>query len=155
MLKKFRLLLCFWCVLLLGGLLTLVAWPSLPVQAQEGLPPRETPAPQPPADDDDDDDSGASVGAYIELHVALVSPDAWSVVQWEDSAGNWHNVEGWQGELGLDGFERWWVAAKDFNTGPFRWLVTQSQAGPELGVSQPFNLPGGGNQVIRVTVTLD
>jgi len=74
------------------------------------------------------------------------------VVQWQDAAGNWHNVEGWQRGLGVGGFERWWVAAKDFNSGPFRWVVTQGPGGPELGVSQPFNLPGGGNQVLRVEV---
>jgi hypothetical protein len=44
------------------------------------------------------------------------------------------------------------VAAKDFNTGPFRWLVTQGPGGPEVGASQPFNLPGGANQVVRVEV---
>jgi hypothetical protein len=42
------------------------------------------------------------------------------------------------------------VAAKDFNTGLFRWLVTQGQNGAELGLNRPFNLPAGGNQVVRV-----
>lgn len=151
MIRKYRLLFCLGIFLLILELLATV-WPLATVQAQGGLPPRETPAPQPPVDDDD---RGASVGAYIELHVAPVPPGAWSVVQWQDNAGGWHDVEGWQGELGLDGFERWWVAAKDFNNGPFRWQVTQGQGGAELGVSQSFNMPAGGNQVVRVGVTLD
>ena len=95
------------------------------------------------------------MGAYIELRVAPVPPGAWSVVQWQDWAGGWHDVEGWQGEVGPDGFERWWVAAKDFNTGPFRWQVTQGRGGAELGLSRPFILPAGGNQVVRVDVTPD
>ena len=154
MLKKYRLLLCFGLILLSLSLLMLAVWPVSPVWAEGGLPPRERPPAGQP-DDEGDSDRGAPLGAYLELQVAPVPPGAWSVVQWADSAGNWHNVEGWQRELGLDGFERWWVAAKDFNTGPFRWLVTQGAGGPELGVSQPFYLPGGGNQVVRVGVTVD
>lgn len=152
MVRKYRLLFCLSIFLLILGGLAGTVWPVSTVQAEGGLPPRERPVPLRPADDDDDD---APVGAYIELHVSPVPPGARSVVQWQDYAGNWHNVEGWQGELGPDAFERWWVAAKDFNTGPFRWQVTQGHAGSGLGVSQPFNLPAGGNQVVRVEVSLD
>ena len=124
-------------------------WPSL-IEAQSTLPPRETPVPQPPKDKKRE--SNKPLGATIELQAQPVPADAWSVVQWQDRSGNWHDVDGWKRALGVTGFERWWVAAKDFNTGPFRWLVTQGPGGPEVGASQPFNLPGGANQVVRVEV---
>jgi hypothetical protein len=126
-------------------------WPAL-VEAQSTLPPRDS-TPAPPSDNDDKD-SDKPLGAHLDLQVQPVPPGAWSMVQWQDTAGNWHNVAGWQRDLGIDGFGRWWVAAKDFNSGPFRWVVTQGLGGPELGVSQSFNLPAGVNQALRVEVAL-
>jgi hypothetical protein len=77
---------------------------------------------------------------------------AWRVVQWQDSAGDWQDVAGWQGPLPQNA--RWWVHEKDFGRGPFRWAITQGQGGLVLGVSQAFNLPGGANQTVQVTVSL-
>ena len=48
------------------------------------------------------------VGAYIEmLPSAAMTADSWSVVQWQDSSGGWHDVEGWQTSTADGG--RWWV----------------------------------------------
>jgi hypothetical protein len=66
--------------------------------------------------------------------------------RWQDTSGNWHYVEDWQEVLGLEGFERWWVAAKDFKTGLVRWLVTQGPTGPD---SQNLQIQPG-CQVVRV-----
>jgi hypothetical protein len=88
------------------------------------------------------------------------------VVQWQDKAGGWHDVEGWQGTLepdgspapqggtgaGRDGSKRWWVAAKDFGTGPFRWIVTQGKNGRPLAASAWFNLPSVANETVRIEV---
>jgi len=144
-------------------------------QAAEGLPDRNPPAPQ----DAGGDDSGP-IGTYIEL-VAPAHAGAWSVVQWQDSAGNWHDVEGWRGTLDNRGVRRWWVAAKDFGTGPFRWVVEGAGAVPAAGLwatdeasvaaewntgddsgslfSQPeetdsslFNLPGGAAEPLMVVL---
>jgi hypothetical protein len=45
------------------------------------------------------------------------------------------------------------VHEKDFGDGPFRWVVTQGKDGPVLGASRAFNLPGGANETVRVTVS--
>lgn len=135
--------------LMVAGLLALNLWPVW-VQAGPSLPPRDPPGPQEDRDDDDDDGRAEPVGAYIELQTQIAPAGAWSVVQWQDSAGGWHDVEGWRGPLADN--RRWWVAAKDFKTGPFRWAVTQGQAGSPLGVSAPFNLPSGANEVVQVVL---
>ena len=92
--------------------------------------------------------------AYIELHVQSASSGVWSVVEWQDSDGNWHDVEGWRSSLPEDGIQRWVVEAKDFNTGPFRWVVRQGQSGVAAGMSHSFNLPAGANETVQVMVTL-
>lgn len=135
-------------LLLLAGLLGLALGSEL-VQAGPTLPPRDTPKPGPQGGDDKDSDK--PVGAYIELQTQLGAAGGWSVVQWQDSAGNWRDVEGWRGPL-AEGNRRWWVAAKDFGSGPFRWAITQGPGGSLLGVSAPFKLPGEANQTLVVPV---
>lgn len=136
-------------LLLLVSLLGLVLGPKLAL-AGSTLPPRDTPGPR-GGDDDGDSGSNKPVGAYIELQTQLAAAGGWSVVQWQDSAGNWRDVEGWRGPL-AEGNRRWWVAAKDFGSGPFRWAITQGPGGPLLGVSTLFNLPGQANQTLLVPV---
>jgi len=82
------------------------------------------------------------------LQVTGALADAWSVVQWQDFAGGWHDVEGWRGSLGQAGTRRWWVAPSDFGTGPFRWVVTQGPGGAILWSSEPFSLPSVENGVV-------
>ncbi|GAB4450179.1 MAG: hypothetical protein Kow0031_32630 [Anaerolineae bacterium] len=122
-----------WSLLFLALLLLLS--PAHVIQAAGGLPDRDPP----PAGSDGrrDSDDSTPPGAQIEL--AAWPPGEPSVVQWQDSSGGWHDVEGWRGELGSDGTIRWWVAAKDCGSGPFRWVVGNS-ATPSL-TSEPFNLP--------------
>ena len=130
-------------VLMLGTAVTLAGLPT-PAQAGSSLPPRKptsTPGP-----DKEDKSNHSPVGAYIELQAPGGS---WAAVQWQDSAGNWHEVEGWRGSLPASA--RWWVAAKDFGKGPFRWAVTQEPGGRVLGLSAPFYLPGAANETLGVT----
>jgi len=136
-----------------------LAHPLLLTQAGPTLPPLDppTPTPGPPSgggdeDTSDDDDDPGPLHAHIELQAQSVPAGAWSVVQWQDTAGNWHDVEGWRSALPDTGFQRWAVEAKDFNTGPFRWLVRQGQMGETSGVSSSFDLPAGANETIRVVV---
>jgi hypothetical protein len=119
---------------------------TAPAQADNPLPPRETPTPVPA--DRHKSSRSKPVGAYIELVAPGAPAGAWATVQWQDSAGGWQDVTGWQGPAANS---RWWVAAKDFGTGPFRWRVAQGPGGVEWGVSGPFHLPAGGNQILRVT----
>ena len=140
-------------LLSLIGLTTHLIWPPLEMQADSPLPPREPQPTSPPNDDDDDDDGPSSpVGAYIVLQVEAVPAQAWGQVQWLGGDGNWHDVEGWQG--GLPSNSRWWVAARDFNKGPFRWAVLNGPGGELLGSSFPFTLPNQANETRLVSVSL-
>jgi hypothetical protein len=122
------------------GLLVLgLALTAAPALANGELPNRNPP---PPTDNGGRDDSGP-LGASIEL--MAWPPGGMSVVQWQDVNGNWHDVEGWRGALDSGGRIRWWVAAKDFGTGPFRWVAGES-------VSEPFNLPGGAAAPLQVSL---
>jgi hypothetical protein len=136
---------------LAAALALLLTWP-LASQAGNGLPPRQPPTPTPSQDKDDDDDDGSPPGAYIELAVTSPQAGLWSGVQWQDSRGGWHEVEGWQGSLSSGGSRRWWVAAKDFGTGPFRWLVRSRAGGPVVGASADFYLPQAVGETVRVAV---
>jgi hypothetical protein len=122
-----------------------------PVQTG-ALPPRPEDVPSVVAGDGDDE-GDQPVGAHIVLKAPLAPVGAWTVVQWQDSAGDWHDVEGWRGTLDASGYRRWWVDAKDFGTGPFRWVVSQGADGPVLSLSPPFNLPSEAGQVLPMTVS--
>ncbi len=113
---------------------------SMPVQAE--LPPRPTPTPVPVPT------SAAPRGATIVLQTQV---GAWSVVQWQDVNGDWHDVDGWRGAV-TDGTVVWWVAQKDFGTGPFRWVAYQSDGGAVMAASAPFTLPDAVNQRLLVTL---
>jgi hypothetical protein len=128
--------------LIIGLLLVGLGLVAAPVLAAGGLPDRNPP----PANKSNNDDSGSGgpAGAAIEL-VAPAHPGAWSVVQWQDINGNWQDVDGWRGSLNEAGSRRWWVAAKDLGTGPFRWVVGEA-------VSEPFNLPVVGAETRVITL---
>jgi hypothetical protein len=94
--------------------------------------------------------------------ISLIAPgapqDAWSSVQWQDRAGTWHNVEGWQAMLdrspgSSQGFKQWGVNPEDYGRGPFRWVVTTSQGGSVWATSPSFFLPDGDGTVLSLTVT--
>ena len=136
--------------------LLMVAWgASLTLAAPPALPPRPTPgAPTPismPA-------STSPGWAVIELHVQAARPELWTVVQWQDALGGWHDVEGWRGTLddisGGVGKKMWWVARPNFGTGPFRWVIYQNQGGKLLAASEAFRLPSSENSAVVVQVSL-
>lgn len=140
-------------------IVVLLSWPLSFARADEGgpqLPPRHPPPATPgPGNDDGDHGHNPPPGAYIELQTQAAPPEAWTKVQWQDQAGDWHEVEGWQGTLESGGNKRWWVAAKDFGRGPFRWVVMAGKGGQLLAFSAPFNLPGGSYEIVQVKVVLD
>ena len=91
------------------------------------------------------------VGAHLLLSGSDMPAGSWAVVQWQDSAGGWHDVEGWRGDIHSS--QHWWVAARDFGKGPLRWAVTDGPDGQVLGASQTFQLPDTANQTLVVTVS--
>jgi hypothetical protein len=139
------------CVfLILAGALWLIGLP-LSAQAGPGLPSRETPVPTRPPDGDRHD--GPS-GAHIVLHVPSAPAGVWTVIQWQDNAGGWHDVDGWQGTLDTGDQKMWWLAPNLFGKGPFRWLVYQGDRARLLATSASFYLPGSVNEERQVEVSL-
>ena len=133
-----------------GRLLILIALFSLlfiPMTALADLPPRPIPATTSTSGDDKDDDKDDTPpGAQITLSGGVSG--GWAVVQWLGSDGNWHDVEGWRASYG--GSLTWYVAGKDFGTGPFRWAVYDQPGGTIISQSESFNLPSEANQVLQV-----
>jgi len=125
--------------------------------AAQGLPPRPTLTPQPTPTAAS---SAQTEGALIELYVPTRQMTLWTVVEWQDSLGGWHTVEGWQGILdeinSADmGRKVWWVSRAEMGKGPFRWQVYQSQNGPLLVTSRLFDLPHYNGEIVRIQVTLE
>jgi hypothetical protein len=145
--------------------LAVVVLPTLPrAEAQAEWPPRpETPTPTLPATPDpaDPDGSTGAQGGKLALHIEFSSQwpwerapwqDLWTVVQWQDPQGAWHDVVGWRGELDrvvlgdggrVVGRKVWWVQQRDAGKGPFRWLVYRGEGDLLLARSETFHLPPG------------
>jgi hypothetical protein len=112
-------------------------------------------------------------GAIVALHLLFPVDwpwdsahwqDLWTVVQWQDNQGAWHDVTGWYANLDrvmvdefgtVVGEKNWWVAAGDLGTGPFRWLVYDKQEGDLLASSEPFDLPAQPGQRVLIEVLLE
>jgi len=112
--------------------------------SQADLPPRPTPTAVPMP-------SSTPQGARIVLQTLQTQAEMWTVVQWQDINGDWHNVDGWRGSS-VDGSVQWWVAQKDFGTGPFRWAVYSSEEGELSAASETFHMPTDANQTLVITV---
>lgn len=102
-------------------------------------------------------------GALIWLRVqsettAPLPVTLWTVVQWQDAQGDWHDVEGWRGTLDEvaknEGRKVWWLPVDLFGAGPFRWVVYAPHGGTMLATSPAFYLPTATGQRTMVTVTL-
>lgn len=126
--------------------------PAKPAQALPPRPNTPTPTALPLPTPKETPDEDWLTGAYIRLQTGTTVGGAslWCVVQWQDNAGNWRDVEGWSGYT-EDGGKRWWVAPKDFGRGPFRWAV-YGGGGAVLGTSDVFSLPAAAGQETVVIV---
>lgn len=132
----------YW-LLFIGFVCTILGVISLASQVQAVLPPRpiKTPiseeqksTPEPPA------------GTLL-LNTQPPKDGLWSVVQWQDAKGNWHDVEGWRGTVS-NGKTIWWVEQDNWGNELFRWVVLQEQGGETRGISQPFALPNSGKTLV-------
>lgn len=122
-----------------------------PIQAQGDPLPTATPLGTPPPTAVP---SPLPVGGTLILQAYHAPASSWTVVQWQDANGGWHDVTSWQSQL-TNGYVGWWVAPEDFGTGPFRWLLLDSPDGNPLGTSKSFHLPGYANNVILIELELD
>jgi hypothetical protein len=85
--------------------------------------------------------SAKEIGAGLELRTS----GSYACVQWLDGLGNWHDVEGWCGQIEKEPVT-WYVAPRDMGTGPFRWLV-------DGRASEPFMLPSQHGERVVVSVS--
>jgi hypothetical protein len=164
--------LSFAWLLLAGGIAcallviaTLPAWVQAEGYDLPPRPPTATPTPSPPEKPGNGARSSEQAGAWIELHCQLPAespsldwPELWTAVQWQDTGGRWHDVEGWQGTLdkvanGV-GSKVWWVAERDLGTAPFRWTVRHGYGGDPLAESESFYLPGTAGETMQIEVLL-
>jgi hypothetical protein len=149
-------------VSLICTLLIVASFPSLTQAAPPALPPRPpnlpprpmTPPPLPPSPSKSGAGSESPDGGHIELRVQSTQAGLWTIVQWQDGLGDWHDIEGWQGMLDEGHKKVWWVAPKDFGTGPFRWMVYQGQRGKELAQSELFYLPSSAGETVKIEASL-
>jgi hypothetical protein len=97
---------------------------------------------------------GGPVGGFIELDIQAVElHQFWTIIQWQDRLGGWHDVDGWQGRP--DGHRVvWWVAPSDLGQGPFRWLVYAGRGGALLTVSETFDLPRQAGERVEIQVSI-
>ena len=113
------------------------------------LPPRPEPTDTPQPQESPD-------GALIELNYdgVYVGPQGvWTIVEWQDTnTKKWHDVEGWQGTVELDGTQKWWVSPADLGKGPFRWVIYDEKGGEALQISDEFNLPA--SETLKTVVTV-
>jgi len=152
-----------------GGGILMGAMSPLKTQAQPPLPPRPTarPIPTPTPGAGPVPGSPSSSGGLVTLSVQADTDmvreighwrSIWTVVQWQDGLRNWHDVDGWQGDLdafdGSVGWKTWWVAKEDLGTGPFRWALYHGHGGELLTYSEPFYLPSRSGQVVVVDASL-
>ncbi len=141
--QKYRIFLIF-PILLVPFLLAFTAADSITA----ALPPRPTVEPT----------KTKQPGAYIQLQLsgAVVGTEGvWTIVQWVDNFGEWHDVTGWQGTVELDNTQTWWVAPDDMGSGPFRWRVLSSPTGSVLATSDEFMLPDQTRVVQAVPVVVE
>jgi len=165
--------------MLLLTVVVLLHWnrPPLTLAAPPALPERPTPIPtatpfqqptptstfNPPSTSSKT--GAAKNGAYIALRVGTGTvqqparvgaqdfTSLWTIIQWQDTSGDWHDVEGWQGSLEQHTTKIWWLPDYLFGAGPFRWRVTRERGGVVLGTSEPFTLPQTANKTLWVDVT--
>jgi hypothetical protein len=139
-----RMSLVLWLVVPFIAILVLLALPvTIGAYSVADLPPREeTPTP-----------NHLPAGAHIDLAVTGAPIDAWTIVQWQDGNGAWHNVEGWRAALVGD-YQEWWLGRNDYGTGPFRWCVLATPMGSIVASSDPFYLPARSGEWTHVTLTV-
>lgn len=122
------------------------------------LPPRPTPTPV-----QESDPSAGPVGhdgGFAMLRLDMMDDynmdqELWTVIQWQDPEGVWHDTNGWQGNFDQYAHVDWHVASEHFGDAPFRWLVYADESrGEMLRMSEEFTLPEGELRRVVVPITV-
>jgi LysM repeat protein len=126
--------------LCLGAMLAMApgqsAQASSPFQVERATPTDELTPGTPP------ETSGSPSAGTIQLFTNGAPASAWTSVEWKDTQGLWHAVNGWQGGLDAAGQRLWWVDQADLGTtGVYRWVVYEEMGGLVWATSATFRLP--------------
>lgn len=113
--------------------------------ALPSLPPRPTPETEIVGD-------AGETGGFIEVVIPDAPDGAWTVVEWQDGEGAWHEVTGWREGLDDVDSKRWWVAPDVFGTGPYRWMIYDGPNGVLLAESATFDMPAQAGELVRSVV---
>lgn len=130
----------------------MVSFPAGSQAKSDDLPDRNTATAAAHGGDGKEDSPDKPAAASIELYAPGIAAGVWTVVQWQDSDGFWHDIDGWRGQVAPGGRIHWDVAEKDFGTGPFRWEVFAAGEGQPPLISDPFNLPAHSGDTLLVIV---
>ena len=163
--KWVPLLVLNFCILAAVSWLAAGATPAQQSATPTPPPPTWTPGPAPTKTPEgaplpEPEPGGGALKLQVRFSPATLKhwQEAWTVVQWQDARGDWHDVEGWRGTLdeivSAEGRKIWWVYRQDLGKGPFRWLVYDRVGGQSRVASQPFNLPSVSGQTMKVQVEL-
>lgn len=150
---KYFVKICFLLFLLIGNgaSASINAYADSPERPKPGLPER----PSPPTSGQAEEPSGNEVGGHIELSLDSFNIRYWTEVEWQDSAGQWHIVDGWRGCSTNQGFTRWFVETTDFGKGPFRWQVYNLSDKGLVASSRDFYLPRKQFETVMVEIDED
>jgi len=145
-----------WQIVTIGSLSLAVALSLLTPRPAAAMPPRP---PRPPRTTAVPAPHRTLIALVVTLADAppVVWSELWTVVQWQDATGGWHDVAGWRGTLDTwsrgGGKKTWVVEDKDLGDGPFRWLVYDHVGGVPLAASAAFDLPALTGDVLEIGVT--
>lgn len=150
---------CFTAVVLCG-LFGLFFYSPVSGQTDSDLPPRPIPPAEPASIEPvepapENERLPKNEGAKIVLHLPAEAY-TWTLVQWQDAAGRWHNVDGWRGyptwdEQNQKWVVEWWIARENFSEGPFRWIGTADETQQRrLFTTATFILPEQTGQIVYV-----
>jgi hypothetical protein len=174
-----------WLIVIAGVLCAALAATLLPQfagAAPVDLPPRPNPPPPPSGEEPSEPapsgqpsapqhQRNPAKGALVTLEVqfgedwpekGIQWQELWTVVQWQDQWGYWHDVDGWQGTLDrvyledgqVMGAKMWWAYDSLWGAGPFRWAVLAGRAGQVMAKTDLFYLPTRGGQGVTVELVL-
>ena len=146
---------------------TALPLPTRPTDATPSPTPTVTPTQEPTPSATAPSPAPDGKGGIIQLLVRPVSDEQptarqwqtlWTIVQNQDTRGEWQDVQAWQGTLdevkAAQGIKSWWVAPENLGEGPFRWQVYERRAGSLLATSESFYLPAEVDQIVQVRMSI-